>query len=1045
MNKRTYRNASVSIAAVTTLLSGVVIGAGGAVAFGQGTVKTQAYTIGNGPVSNATAVAEPDTAGASADYTVGFTSPSALAKGSTITLSAPNGRTIFPSATTDYFVVDNSHTSGSQPVTGAALATGAHGVTLVLSAAVDAGSSLSLYIESVTNPVTPGPYSLDVSTSANPSPASTATYQIVAASSTPSFSPTAAPPLAGSLATYTIGAFKASSSLVPGASITLTSTAASAGATDNVAFPSVTADYKVTDLTTQASSVPGTVRVASLGAGPNGQSVTLQLGAPVTAGDELSVTMAGSRNPSDTQTDTISAAAPSSASAVSAPLAIGTSVTNPTVSLSQSTANATGVEYSVGFRSFSTLAPGATVTLLAPPGTSFAASSVTVFDDTHAAASANVPAGSVKAAPSGSSSTDNQVTFSLPNAIAAGDTLTVDITGATNPAAGDYGGSAGNLSIATSADSVAVNLPAYVVTAAPAPVLATIGLSSTAPGASAQYSIGDLRATGTLAAGTATIELRGPAGTVFQGAVGDYDVVDLTHGFSSHPVSITGAATNDVILTLGASVTSGDFLEIVADGVVNPAPGSYSISLAGDIEPAVPPTPPSPVAPPVPSARTTTALSASPNPVLTGRTVDLTATVSPRLAGGTVNFTVDGTSLSGCTLRPVVNGQANCSTSFPTAGLRNIGAIYSGMSGFASSSALVGEHVTASAEISLSSSANPAPIGKAVTYTALIVPRVSAGVVEFTKNNGTVVNGCADKRVVKGQASCAVQFWYGGDHPVTAHYSGMAGVVSALSARRTQSVDYPAKGYWLLTKTGDVYGEEAAPSLGGATTSASTGPAVGIASTPTAKGYWTVTARGAVSAFGDAKWYGDLPAMKVRTLDIVAIAPTHDGRGYWLVGRDGGLFAFGDAKFHGSLPGIGKHVRDVTGMVASPDGAGYMLVGSDGGVFTFGSARFYGSLPGIGKHVNDIRAILPSRTGTGYILVGSDGGAFTFGSVRFYGSLPGRDVTVDDIVGIALTPDNGGYFMAGADGAVFGFGDATAAPAPSGLNQHLPVVAIAGT
>ncbi len=60
---------------------------------------TQGYTIGNGSVSGATASAEPDTAGATADYTVGFTTPSALTKGSsTVTLSAPNGRTTFPAA-----------------------------------------------------------------------------------------------------------------------------------------------------------------------------------------------------------------------------------------------------------------------------------------------------------------------------------------------------------------------------------------------------------------------------------------------------------------------------------------------------------------------------------------------------------------------------------------------------------------------------------------------------------------------------------------------------------------------------------------------------------------------------------------------------------------------------------------------------------------------------------------------------------------------------------------------------------------------------------
>ncbi len=670
---------------------------------------------------------------------------------------------------------------------------------------------------------------------------------------------------------------------------------------------------------------------------------------------------------------------------------------------------------------------------------------MTVLDATHATASATVPAGSVRTSAANSSSTDNEVTFSLPNAIAAGDSLLVDITGVANPPAGDYGGSTGDFSVASSADSIPVNLPAYIVTAAPAPVLASIELSSTAPGASAEYSVGDLRAASALAAGSATIELKGPAGTLFPGALGDYNLVDLTHGaYSSRPSSLSGAGTNDVVLTLGASVPAGDFLEVVADGVVNPAPGDYAMTLAGDIDAAVPPTTPSPVYAP---ARSTTALSASPDPALVGETVSFTAMVSPRLASGTVSFTSDGALLNGCGLRPVVNGQATCSASFSTAGEHNIAASYSGTSGFASSgSSLVSELVDASASITLSGSTDPAPIGQAVMYTATVVPKVSAGVVKFTKNGGSVVSGCADVAVVDGRASCPVHFWYGGDHPVTAHYSGPSGMVSPISARTNDSVDYPAKGYWLLTKAGDVYAEGSATSLGNVATSASTGPAVGMASTPTGKGYWTVTSHGAVSALGDAKWYGDLPASKVRTLDIVAIAPTQDGRGYLLVGRDGGLFAFGDAKYHGSVPGLGLHVRDVTGIVASTGGTGYLLVGSDGGVFTFGSARFYGSLPGIGKHVHDIRAILPSLTGTGYVLVGSDGGAFVFGTgVKFMGSLPGRAIRVDDIVGIALTPDNGGYYMASTNGTVYGFGDATALPLPNGLNNHLPVVAIAGT
>ena len=90
------------------------------------------------------------------------------------------------------------------------------------------------------------------------------------------------------------------------------------------------------------------------------------------------------------------------------------------------------------------------------------------------------------------------------------------------------------------------------------------------------------------------------------------------------------------------------------------------------------------------------------------------------------------------------------------------------------------------------------------------------------------------------------------------------------------------------------------------------------------------------SAFGDAKSYGDLPALGKHVSDVVAITATPDGKGYYLVGADGGFFTFGDAKFRGSLPGVGVHTKHVVGMVASPTGTGYLLVGWDGGVFTFG-------------------------------------------------------------------------------------------------------------
>jgi hypothetical protein len=347
---------------------------------------------------------------------------------------------------------------------------------------------------------------------------------------------------------------------------------------------------------------------------------------------------------------------------------------------------------------------------------------------------------------------------------------------------------------------------------------------------------------------------------------------------------------------------------------------------------------------------------------------------------------------------------------------------------------------------SLSSSANPASVGQAITYTAKVLPGPSGGTVNFF-NNGAPIAGC-DKVALSasGEATCATVYFSSGHQGVQAFYSGEALSGPSGSAIYAEVINLPGAGYWLATANGQVFGTGAAQSLGGVATSATTGAVVGIAASPSAKGYWVVTANGGVSALGDARFYGDLPDLGKHVTDIVAIAPTTDGLGYYLVGADGGFFTFGDAKFHGSLPGIHVRVKDVVGMVATPGGGGYLLVGSDGGVFTFGATHFYGSLPGLGKHVHDIRAILPSSTGQGYILVGADGGAFNFGSgAKFHGSLPGEGIRVADIVGLALSPDDGGYLMAGSDGRVYGFGDAQAGGIPAGVASNLPVAAIAGT
>ena len=159
-------------------------------------------------------------------------------------------------------------------------------------------------------------------------------------------------------------------------------------------------------------------------------------------------------------------------------------------------------------------------------------------------------------------------------------------------------------------------------------------------------------------------------------------------------------------------------------------------------------------------------------------------------------------------------------------------------------------------------------------------------------------------------------------------------------------------------------------------------------------------------------------------------------------GSDGGVFEFGDARYFGSLPALHVHVSDIVGMVESSDGGGYLLVGADGGVFKFGDTRYFGSLPALHVHVSDIVGMVESSDGGGYLLVGADGGVFKFGDTRYFGSLPALHVHVSDIVGMVESSDGGGYLLVGADGGVFKFGDTVFSGSLSARSLAAPIVAI---
>ena len=187
-------------------------------------------------------------------------------------------------------------------------------------------------------------------------------------------------------------------------------------------------------------------------------------------------------------------------------------------------------------------------------------------------------------------------------------------------------------------------------------------------------------------------------------------------------------------------------------------------------------------------------------------------------------------------------------------------------------------------------------------------------------------------------------------------------------------------------------------------------------------GLWTTTSTGKVTARAGAPHLGQLNAAPDRP--VVGMASTPSGRGYWLVGSDGGIFAFGDAPFHGSAGASGLKMP-IVGMASTPSGDGYWLVGSDGGIFAFGDAPFSGSVGAV-RLVSPVRGITRSATGRGYRMVAADGGIFSFGDAAFYGSLGGAAVPAP-VVGMATTGTGHGYWLVRTDNGVTSFGDAPAA------------------
>jgi hypothetical protein len=211
---------------------------------------------------------------------------------------------------------------------------------------------------------------------------------------------------------------------------------------------------------------------------------------------------------------------------------------------------------------------------------------------------------------------------------------------------------------------------------------------------------------------------------------------------------------------------------------------------------------------------------------------------------------------------------------------------------------------------------------------------------------------------------------------------------------------------------------------------------VGLAATPSGRGYWVAASDGGVFTFGDARFHGSIGGQTLAA-PIVGITATPSGHGYWLVGSDGGVFAFGDADFYGSMVGSSS---PIVAIASTPTGRGYWLLGQDGGVFAFGDAAFEGAATSLDHHA-PLVGMAPTASGYGYLMLAADGGVFAFGDAHFAGAV----VDGHHLATAIAIPRNGrGYQVATVEGSVFGFGGAPTVPtAPDPLAPQHPVVAVA--
>jgi hypothetical protein len=277
--------------------------------------------------------------------------------------------------------------------------------------------------------------------------------------------------------------------------------------------------------------------------------------------------------------------------------------------------------------------------------------------------------------------------------------------------------------------------------------------------------------------GTVTFSLSGPGGAAPTCSGGDAQ--PLSGGVATCVLAAGTLASSDSPLVVSAAYGA-----TAADGASTASPLVETVSGA---------------------VATTTTVTSSADPSVGGTAVTFTAQVSPTLGSGhptgKVTFLVRSaigqsvTCTGGDTVKVSAStGQAKCAVAqallYGSVSPYTVVATFGGSAGFgASSSAPLQQSVTPAADtLTVTASANPVKVGKAVTFTATLAPSVTggpgfAGSVTFSIPGGIVCTG-GNRVVLSGhpKVTCSVpagRIVSTGPLTVTATYTGDADYASA--------------------------------------------------------------------------------------------------------------------------------------------------------------------------------------------------------------------------------------------------------------------------